>query len=444
MSKNVRVNNVNYTGISQVKLNTVDGDTALFKDADEITEPSGDLEVTENGTYNVSRYKNVIINVPMEDNSVIINTDQSATITLENNTEYRRGEIANLTISLPTDIPEVFETIVCFSSGETATVVTLPSNVALQGASVNNGNFIPDTNCRYNLIFWNDGEKIWCIICCDKIVSSSGGESGGNAGDTTQDGTETHPYLIATAADLKQLADEVDGGENKSNVHYALSADIDLSTYASWDPIGAKDKSSSDASAGFAGVLDGRGHVIKNLNVSGVQYAGLFGTNFTGTVMNLGIVSGAINTSVASSTCGAICRKTTNSSAKIVNCYSRVPCTAVARSSGLIDEIAAGMLVGCYQAAEVDGGSGYAIKGSTTATGDIHYCLWDKTLTTNGYTTTTNSSNNTGLTTSEFATAATTLNANLSAVATKAGIDVSKLCTWEDGSDGYPRLVVSA
>ena len=38
MSKNVTVNGVDYTGVSQVQLPTTDGATALFKDVDEITE----------------------------------------------------------------------------------------------------------------------------------------------------------------------------------------------------------------------------------------------------------------------------------------------------------------------------------------------------------------------------------------------------------------------
>ena len=38
MSKNVKVNGVDYTGVSQVQLPTTAGGTALFKDVDEITE----------------------------------------------------------------------------------------------------------------------------------------------------------------------------------------------------------------------------------------------------------------------------------------------------------------------------------------------------------------------------------------------------------------------
>ena len=442
---------------------------------------------------------------------ITINTDTTTEIALAHNTEYRRGEVSSLTISLPSTIPERLDCMVAFSTGSTAPTVTLPSGMAITGDDVSGGAFSPAANKRYNLMIWYDGVMVWCSIVGVSIASSdpepttysityeenggttvadqtgqtnlpdplpsityaghtfggwftdSGYSTAAVAGATltanvtlyakwtetssggTGTGTEADPYIIASATDFKALADSVDGGDSKSGKYYKLTSDIDLSDYTAWNPIGGNDKTGTDASAGFAGTLDGAGHTIKNLNVSEVQYAGLFGTNFTGVVMNLGIESGEINTSTANSTCGAIARKMTASGAKIVNCYSLIPCTAVARSSGLVDEMADGaMLIGCYQAALVGGGSGYALKGATTATGSIHYCLWDSDKTANGLTTTTDSSNNTGLTTTQFATAAATLNDNLSAVATKSGIDASKLCTWTNGTNGYPALVVKA
>ena len=49
MSKNVTINGINYSGVSQVQLNTTDGVTALFQDVDEIGS-SGGNDGIETGT----------------------------------------------------------------------------------------------------------------------------------------------------------------------------------------------------------------------------------------------------------------------------------------------------------------------------------------------------------------------------------------------------------
>lgn len=54
MSKNIKLNNTNYTGISTVQLPTTDGGTATFQDVDEIaTSGGGGFELK--GTYTATR-----------------------------------------------------------------------------------------------------------------------------------------------------------------------------------------------------------------------------------------------------------------------------------------------------------------------------------------------------------------------------------------------------
>lgn len=63
MSKNIKLNDTTYSGVSTVQLPTSDGGSATFKDTDEITTPSGSTTITENGTHDVSNFASAIVNV---------------------------------------------------------------------------------------------------------------------------------------------------------------------------------------------------------------------------------------------------------------------------------------------------------------------------------------------------------------------------------------------
>ncbi|HEX3043402.1 MAG TPA: GLUG motif-containing protein [Bacillota bacterium] len=89
-------------------------------------------------------------------------------------------------------------------------------------------------------------------------------------------GTEIDPYLIYTAAQL----DQVRNGLDKC---YRVMADINLSAYTNWNPIGTEHEP-------FYGHLDGDNHIISNLTIDrpGIESQGLFGCmNNSSEVSNL-------------------------------------------------------------------------------------------------------------------------------------------------------------
>lgn len=104
-------------------------------------------------------------------------------------------------------------------------------------------------------------------------------------GDFEGDGTETNPYKIKTLDDLIRLSDQVNssteynGGAPGAEVarvflgkYFRVENDIDMKDYR-FTPIGA------DGRHLFAGILDGNGKTVSNLNVNAIRsgYAALIG-----------------------------------------------------------------------------------------------------------------------------------------------------------------------
>ena len=76
------------------------------------------------------------------------------------------------------------------------------------------------------------------------------------------DGTKDDPYKIATAAQLKKLADDVNGGNAYSGKYFELTEPIDLggSEDNQWTPIGP-----NSSSKPFSGIFDGGGNKVSGL-----------------------------------------------------------------------------------------------------------------------------------------------------------------------------------
>jgi hypothetical protein len=100
-------------------------------------------------------------------------------------------------------------------------------------------------------------------------------------------GTESDPYVILTAADLVAIHD-VSYNAN-AYTYFRMDADVDLAgvEWAAFNTTGTFDKPV---------YFDGNGHVIKNLDTGGYNYAGLFGI-LRGVCKNLGVVNAKVGNS---------------------------------------------------------------------------------------------------------------------------------------------------
>jgi len=131
------------------------------------------------------------------------------------------------------------------------------------------------------------------------------------AGSWSGSGTSGDPYRISTAAQLKELSDEVAAGSTFSGEYFIITADLNMSSYSNWVPIGSSSTALSQGyyqgstnhpiTAGtanakvFSGTIDGQGHTISNLTSSGTgagaapDYRGVFGITNNATIKNLTI-----------------------------------------------------------------------------------------------------------------------------------------------------------
>lgn len=91
--------------------------------------PTGTLPITSDGTYNVTNYASVEVNTLMEKVTV---SGTAVTQTIDPNKFYVFGEVTSLAITLGTEVSGyVNEYHFRFTSGSTATTLTLPQTVTM-------------------------------------------------------------------------------------------------------------------------------------------------------------------------------------------------------------------------------------------------------------------------------------------------------------------------
>ena len=159
--------------------------------------------------------------------------------------------------------------------------------------------------------------------------------------------------FIADEGQLRTFASAVNSGTDYNGESVFLTQDITLTS--GWTPIGP-------AGTPFKGHFEGWGHKISNLNVSGGDYAGLFGHVDGGSIRDVAVVSGAVS---GSQYVGAICGYVA-SSGEISSCYATINVTGSQFVGGLCGYFNGKELKDCYYngtAASTQNGGDYFLGG---------------------------------------------------------------------------------
>ena len=213
-------------------------------------------------------------------------------------------------------------------------------------------------------------------------------------------GNDGGTYTIGNMGQLMAFA-EIVNTSNQSAVGL-LTADIDMENYHRYTPIGLNNDGSWMRP--FMGTFYGNNHVVRNLYVKTECEGGLFSRLRTGTIYNLGLENGHIE-STANLRCGAIVGEL-HLNAYMYNCYARGTfefVTSHAQTGGLCGEASAGYFVNCYttlpkitaaMGSQTNCYEGVSASDASTTGGELCYLLngsscydatWHQTLGTDTY-----------------------------------------------------------
>ena len=169
--------------------------------------------------------------------------------------------------------------------------------------------------------------------------------------DLEGSGSQTDPYRIKDAAQLRRFADAVNGigGAPNTGICAVLTQNIDLSgvcgaDIGSWTPIGTN-------SNPYKGTFDGGSFAVSGLYCQkpGASYAGLFAAN-AGTIKNLGVAGGSVS---AGSYAGGLCGINKGT---ITGCYSTASVSGDKYTGGICGCNDNGATVSvCYNTGTING-----------------------------------------------------------------------------------------
>ena len=134
--------------------------TELPTATSDLTNDSGFITSSALSGYATETYVGTAIANKADKSSIVTS---GATFTAVDNTEYRFGEVASLTMTFPETIDR-FDIFVAFTSGTTATAFTFPTGIKWTGDDITDGEFVPAASKRYSIALWYDGSAVNGIV----------------------------------------------------------------------------------------------------------------------------------------------------------------------------------------------------------------------------------------------------------------------------------------
>jgi len=205
-----------------------------------------------------------------------------------------------------------------------------------------------------------DGSGIYADKSVTVTTATSGSSEFGNGIVAATNfgggsGSQTSPYLINNAQQLKKLVDDVNNGNSYASTFFKLTTDIQV-TADQWIPIGYTYDLNNYF--GFQGNFDGGGHKIIGMRVNSTTlYAsGFFAVVDGSTIQNIGIVNANISSSGSSTVGGVGGLVGQANSATISNCYVTGAISGISKVGSLVGMIAeSSNITNCYSTANING-----------------------------------------------------------------------------------------
>lgn len=173
------------------------------------------------------------------------------------------------------------------------------------------------------------------------------------------DGSESNPYRIRNAEDLKEFAKTVNDGELAACAE--LTADIDLNPGVTFYEDGSYQGGTPEqwtTIEDYNGIFNGNGKTIRGLYIDNdSDYQGLFGEN-TGTIKNLGIIDSYVS---AKKYVGSIVGR--NGTGVVENCYNKGFVNGESTVGGIAG-YTHGTMQNCFNTGNITG-SGNTVGGVT-------------------------------------------------------------------------------